>query len=156
MYDISYVHLQYIKNNIATLDHAHIIAVLKHWIVKVYQISISAPGVAPKGLYGVNFTGPTTIFMGWGSLSTSELQGRLAGYEVKYREFSVADEILENPGPELTKFIPSDVNGVRLTGLETYTTYQVRVAAASGGGRGVFTGILYIGKLVLSVTVTVQ
>ena len=58
----------------------------------------------------------------------------------------MADEIIETPGPEMTKVIHSDINGVKLTGLETYTTYQVRVAAVSGGGRGTFTSILYIGK----------
>ncbi len=96
----------------------------------------------------MNFTGPTTIYIGWGSLSTAELQGKLAGYEVRYREFSVADEIIENPAPEVVRVIHSDINGVRLTGLETYTTYQVRVAAVSGGGLGAFSSILYVGKFV--------
>jgi hypothetical protein len=108
-------------------------------------VFFSVPDVAPKNSYGVNFTGPTTIFIGWGSLNTEELQGVLAGYEVRYRKFSVADEILKKASPEETKVIYSDINGAKLTGLETYTTYQVRVAAIGGGGRGTFTSILYIG-----------
>ena len=64
---------------------------------------------------------------------------------MRYREFSIADEIIRDPAPEKTKLIYADVNSGTLTGLETYTTYQVRVAAVSGGGRGTFSGTLYLG-----------
>ena len=110
------------------------------------NVFIPAPGVAPKNSYGLNFTGPTSITIGWGSLTTAELQGVLAGFEVRYRKFSVADEIIPDPAPEISKVIYADVNGVKLTGLETYTTYQVRVAAISGGGLGTFSPTLYLGR----------
>ncbi len=104
------------------------------------------PSVSPKNAYGVNFTGPTTIFVGWGPLSTEELQGRLIGYEVRYRLFSIADETVHNPPPEVVKIVYSDINGLKLTGLTTYTTYKVSVSAMSGGGTGVKSGLLYVGK----------
>ncbi|XP_028392900.1 uncharacterized protein LOC114517402 [Dendronephthya gigantea] len=102
------------------------------------------PGVSPKNAYGVNFTSPTTIFAGWGPLNTDELQGRLVGYEVRYRVFSVADEIVQDPPREMTKIIYSDINGITLTGLSTFTTYTVSVAALSGGGTGVKSDVLYV------------
>ena len=42
--------------------------------------------------------------------------------------------------------IYSDVNGLKITGLSTYTTYKVTVSALSGGGNGVKSGKLYVGK----------
>ncbi|XP_028409028.1 uncharacterized protein LOC114531613 isoform X2 [Dendronephthya gigantea] len=113
----------------------------KHFVIETKE---GVPNVSPKNSYGVNFTGPTTIFVGWGSLTKAELEGRLVGYEVRYRKFSVADEILQDPAPEMVKVVYSDINGIKLTGLETYTTYQVQVAAMSGGGRGVWSDILYV------------
>lgn len=115
--------------------------------ILIYVIHLPlVPSVSPKNAYGVNFTSPTTIFVGWGPLSTAELQGRLIGYEVRYRAFSVADEIIQDPPREMTKVIYSDINGIKLTGLSTYTTYTVSVAALSGGGTGVKSGLLYVGE----------
>lgn len=62
--------------------------------------------------------------------------------------FSIADEVLLNPPPEVVKIIYSDINGIKLTGLSTYTTYKVSVSALSGGGTGVRSGVLYVGKCV--------
>lgn len=103
------------------------------------------PSISPKNSYGVNFTGPTSIFIGWGPLNTDELQGRLIGYEMRYRIFSIADEIVYDPPPEIVKIVYSDISGTKLTGLLTYTTYTVTVSAMSGGGTGVKTGLLYVG-----------
>ena len=94
----------------------------------------------------MNFTGPTTIFVGWGSLTTAELQGRLVGYEVRYKIFSIADEIVYDPPREMVKIVYSDINGIELTGLSTYTTYKVSVSALSGGGTGIKSDVLYVGK----------
>jgi hypothetical protein len=103
-----------------------------------------APGVAPKGFSGVNFTGPTSIFVSWGSLSQEELQGKLSAYELRYQAFSVADEELLEPPPEQVGIVHG--NSVTFTGLSTYTTYKVSVAAISGGGKGVPSRLLYVGK----------
>ena len=58
----------------------------------------------------------------------------------------MADEELLNPAREITKNVYSNINGFSLTGLATYTTYTVSMAAISGGGVGVHSEILYIGK----------
>jgi hypothetical protein len=102
------------------------------------------PSIPPKGFSGVNFTGPTTIFVSWGALSQEELQGVLSAYEVRFQAFSVADEELLNPPRETVRIVSE--NNVKITGLSTYTTYKVSVAAVSGGGKGVTSRILYVGK----------
>lgn len=108
------------------------------------DLSVLAPSVAPKEFSGVNFTGPTTIFLSWGALAQAELQGRLVVYEVKYQPFSMADEELRNPPP--AKIIHVNTGSIYITGLTTYTTYQVSVAALSGGGKGVPSQVKYIGR----------
>ena len=40
----------------------------------------------------------------------------------------------------------SDINGIKLSELSTYTTYTVTVSAMSGGGTGIKTGLLYVGE----------
>ena len=65
---------------------------------------------------------------------------------MRYQVFSVADEIVYDPPPEVLKIVYSDINGIKITGLSTYTTYKVSVAAISGGGTGAKSGTLYIGR----------
>ena len=105
-----------------------------------------APSIPPKGFGGVNFTGPTTIFVSWGALTQAELQGVLSKYEVRYQAFSMADEELIDPPPE--EVIHVNAESIYITGLTTYTTYRVSVKAVSGGGNGVTSFVEYVGKYV--------
>ncbi|CAD0251375.1 unnamed protein product [Spodoptera exigua] len=103
------------------------------------------PAAAPANVSAVP-TGATSILVRWDAPPSRTHRGALTGYKVRYRALAPAP----SPGPATAAAgpaarkkadsltTPADQRRAELRGLDTATTYQIRVCAINANGSGPF------------------
>ena len=91
-------------------------------------LASAVPSIAPT-ITGIVSLSNSSIQVTWNTLSPVDLNGKLAGYTVRYR-VSLLRDVYE------TRDAAAGTNTFIITGLQIYTNYSVSVRAASQAGPG--------------------
>ena len=89
-------------------------------------------------MYVSDMIDSSTLSVSWTAIPEEHVMGRLLGYHVMYTPVKVADKLLkENAGMTIiTVNYPGNLHA-RLKGLESFTTYIIRVAGFTAKGDGI-------------------
>ena len=93
---------------------------------------VSPPNCAIKP----NSISTTSLVVTWDGISDDDANGILLGYKIKYTITEVSGQ--DYVGERITKVIDLDkfTFVYTITGLQSYTTYEVSVSGYTGGGEG--------------------
>eukprot|EP00795_Rhopilema_esculentum_P012024 gene12024-2609_t len=93
---------------------------------------ISPPNFAIKP----NSISTTSLVVTWAGISDDDANGILLGYKIRYTLIKVSGQ--DSVGERITKVIDLDrfTFLYKITGLQSYTTYEVSVSGYTGGGEG--------------------
>ncbi|KAL0858967.1 hypothetical protein ABMA27_010827 [Loxostege sticticalis] len=93
---------------------------------------------APPGNVTAVPTGATSILVRWEPPPARAQHGALTGYKVRYRALPASDSASASRRKADSLTTPADARRAELRGLDTATTYQIRVCAINVNGSGPF------------------
>ncbi len=85
-----------------------------------------------------DMTDTSSISLTWTAIPEEYTAGKLLGYHVMYAPVKVADKLLKEDA-EMNTFAVDHLGNLhaRLTGLESFTSYSIRVAGFTAKGDGI-------------------
>ena len=96
------------------------------------------PSEQPQNVYAKDKASPTTIYLSWESPPEHTIHGVLRGYYIWYsiNSLGIYDESPVFPKDYKMKQLPAASKNNALTDLESYATYEIRIAAFTSKGYG--------------------
>ena len=105
------------------------------------------PVVAPS-VYVSDMMDSSTLTISWTAIPEEHVMGRLLGYQVMYTPVKKADKPLKENAAVTTVTVDYPGNlFTRLKGLESFTSYTVRVAGFTSKGDGIASPRVIGGKV---------
>ena len=117
------------------------------WInefVKSYCCHL-VPGTPPSNVTSLSQSSTNQLFIQWMKIPDDDVNGVLTGYVVSHKAVNVGgkkvvDEVVNK------RMAGADRNFLMLDGLQSFTTYEIKVAGLTRGGEGAFSNATYAGK----------
>ena len=105
----------------------------KEYIKKVFFLVPSAP---PSNVTVQEKTSTSSLSIQWMDVPGNETNGHLIGYTVTYRAVKVGGkEVVDDV---VKKSVGTGTHSITLSDLQSFTTYEIRVAGITRRGEGVF------------------
>ncbi|KAK3738517.1 hypothetical protein QZH41_012043, partial [Actinostola sp. cb2023] len=100
------------------------------------------PRLPPTNVTALNLTGPSKILITWSSVPKRDQNGRIQGYIISIRRLTTADKESEEP-KKWSNVVEAPNMEIMISGLETYTLYDIRMAAFTSKGTGPYSKPVY-------------
>lgn len=96
------------------------------------------PSEQPQNVYAKDRASATVIYLSWKRPPEHTIHGILRGYYLWYSitSLGIYDETPVFPQDYKTKQLPAESKSDALTDLESYATYDIRIAAFTSKGHG--------------------
>ena len=104
------------------------------------------PEIPPPNVQAQSYSDTDRIYIKWGSIPNEKTNGVFKGYKIQYRLASVGGRPLVQKGP--IKVIETDkfTHDYEITGLQSYSTYEIAVSGSTNAGDGPKSDVLTTGK----------
>eukprot|EP00795_Rhopilema_esculentum_P001278 gene1278-15663_t len=105
-------------------------------VSKVVKTLEGVPEIPPPNVQAQSYSGTDRTYLKWGSIPDEKTNGVFKGYKIQYRLASVGGRPLVQKGP--IKVIETDkfTHDYEITGLQSYSTYEVTVSGSTNAGDG--------------------
>lgn len=110
----------------------------------------SVPSTPPPNVTSLSQTSTNQLFTQWMKIPDDDVNGVLTGYVVSYKAVKVGgkktiDEVVKN------RRVGADTNSLMLDSLQSFTSYEIKVAGLTRQGEGAFSNATYAGKTFLNI-----
>ena len=90
------------------------------------------------------------MWIQWITIPDNETNGNLTGYAVSYRAVKIGGKKVEDEVIRKKKTVNADTLSVMLENVQSFTTYEIRVAGLTRRGEGVYSQAIYGGTVLIS------
>jgi hypothetical protein len=105
------------------------------FLLKISCVSKQVPTQEPKNLAAANWTTTSTIPVSWLPIPPEYTLGQLESYKLTYQRIMVGEEKVED-GPLHEIAVPPEQSKYLLSGLDSYTLYEITVSGVTSAGKG--------------------
>lgn len=102
------------------------------------MLTVSVPSEQPRNVYAKDRTSATQIKLSWKPPPANAVHGILRGFLIWYSIIQLENHEKSPvfPGDYQEKQVPAGANDDKLTDLESYASYKIKVAAFTSKGYG--------------------